>query len=58
MDSFDLTVNNNWDQDSHTFKYSDAQTFMPWSPVELSMGCTIFENGGLVEVRPVVKMQM
>jgi uncharacterized protein len=37
VDSFDLTVNN-WDPDNHTFKYSDAQTFMPWSPVELSMG--------------------
>ncbi|MFI5305847.1 MAG: YciI family protein [Polyangiales bacterium] len=26
--------------------------------VELSLGCPIFESGGLVEVRPVVKMQM
>jgi len=37
VDSFDLSVNN-WDPDSHAFKYSDAQTFMPWSQVELSMG--------------------
>jgi hypothetical protein len=46
VDSFDLTVNNNWDQDSHTFKYSDAQTFMPWSPVELSMGYIIANGEG------------
>lgn len=38
IDSFDLTVNNAWDVDTHTFKYSDGDTFKPWSPVELSMG--------------------
>lgn len=46
VDSFDLTVNNHWDQDAHSFKYSDAQTFTPWSPVELSMGYIIANGEG------------
>ena len=47
IDSFDLVVNN-WDPDKATanprqfqtspFKYSDADTFNPWQPVELWMG--------------------
>jgi len=38
VDSFDLTVNNEWNGLTQTFKYSDGQTFKPWSPVELSIG--------------------
>jgi phage protein D len=47
VDSFDLTVNN-WDPDkasgNHTalltspFKYSDADTFNPWQPIDLWLG--------------------
>jgi hypothetical protein len=46
VDSFDLTVNNNRDPDTRTFKYSDAPTFMPWSPVELWMGYVITGGEG------------
>ena len=46
IDSFDLTVNNAWDVDTHTFKYSDGETFKPWSPVELSMGYIITSGEG------------
>lgn len=45
VDSFDLTVNN-WDAVSQTFKYSDAQTFRPWSPVEVSMGYILAGQDG------------
>jgi uncharacterized protein len=43
LDSFDLTVNNNWEPSRDTFKYSDELTFRPWSPVELWMG--YFQQG-------------
>ena len=41
IDSFDLVVNN-WDErmpkPKYMHKYSDGDTFKPWSPVELDMG--------------------
>jgi uncharacterized protein len=46
IDSFDLTINNEWKTATQTFKYSDGQTFMPWSPVELSMGYIITNGEG------------
>jgi len=38
IDAFEITVNNQWDLDALKFKYSDETTFMPWSPMRLSMG--------------------
>jgi len=37
VDSFDLTISN-WDPDAHTFKYSDGNTFRPWTRVEVGLG--------------------
>lgn len=37
IDSFDLTISN-WDPDRHTFKYSDGNTFRPWTRVEVGLG--------------------
>jgi phage protein D len=42
IDSFDMTVMN-WDPETRTFKYSDADTFDPWQEVELWMG--YYRNG-------------
>jgi phage protein D len=37
IDSFEMTVSN-WDPDTRKFKYSDAQTFRPWTRVDLGLG--------------------
>src|SRR5271166_6047343 len=37
IDSYDLTVSN-WDAEGLRFKYSDGDTFLPWTETELWMG--------------------
>ena len=37
IDSFDVTVNN-WDAANQKFKYTDVETFRPWTRVELGLG--------------------
>lgn len=37
IDSYDLTVSN-WDAEALAFKYSDGDTFLPWTSTELWMG--------------------
>lgn len=38
FDSFEITINNEWDLGKRAFKYSDSQLFDPGSQIELWMG--------------------